>query len=58
MASQENSVKHIEKSSTDPSQIHQKTAEGGTLQNSFYRAPITLIPKPEKDITKKKIIDQ
>ena len=29
----------------------QKLAEGGTLPNSFYEA--TLIPKPEKDITKK-----
>ena len=33
--------------------LFQKSAEGGTLQNSFYEAIITLIPKPEKDITKK-----
>ena len=27
--------------------------EGGTLQNSFYEATITIIPKPDKDVTKK-----
>ena len=33
--------------------LFQKMAEGETLPNSFYKATITLIPKPEKDITKK-----
>ena len=30
-----------------------KTAEEGTLPNSFYTATIILIPKPDKDNTKK-----
>ena len=33
--------------------LFQKTAEEGTLQNSFYKATITLIPKPDKDNTRK-----
>ena len=33
--------------------LFQNTAEGGTLPNTFYEATITLIPKPEKDVTKK-----
>ena len=38
--------------------LSQKVAEEGTLLNSFYEASITLIPKPDKDITEKKITGQ
>ena len=39
--------------------LFQKTSEGGTLPNLFYKATITLILKPDKDIIqKKKITDQ
>ena len=33
--------------------LFQNIAEGGTLPNSFHEATITLIPKPDKDATKK-----
>ena len=34
--------------------LFQNTTEGGTLPNSFYEATITLIPKPDKDVIKKR----
>ena len=34
--------------------LFQNIAGGGTLPSSFYKATITLIPKPEKDVTEKR----
>ena len=55
MASQANSIKHLEKKELTLIilKLFQNTAEVGTLPNSFYEATITLIPKSNKDVTKK-----
>ena len=41
-----------------PLKHFQKIAEEGTLPNSFYKATITLIPKPDKDKTKQENLGQ
>ena len=38
--------------------LFQKITEEGTLPNSFYEATITLIPKPDKNNTKKETTGQ
>ena len=38
--------------------LFQKIAEEGTLPNSFYKATITLLPKPDKTTQKKKTTSQ
>ena len=38
--------------------LFQMTEEDETLPNSLYKATTTLIPKPDKDTTKKKITGQ
>ena len=54
MASQLNSTKKFREELTPTLlKLFQKVAEESQLPNSFYEATITLIPKPDKDTTKK-----
>ena len=53
MASQANSITFREGLTPIFLKLFQNIAEEGTLPNSFCKATITLIPKPDKDVTKK-----
>ena len=46
------------RANTYPTQTLPKFADEGKRPNSFYEATITLIPKRDKDATKKKTTDQ
>ena len=59
MASQLNSIKKLRGELTPILlKLFQKITEEGKLPNLFYEAPIILIPKPDKDATKKKTAGQ
>ena len=53
MVSLVNSTKYLKKINTNPFQILPKKEEKGTLPNPINQASITLIPKADKDTTRK-----
>ena len=53
MASQENSIKHFKEIMPILLKLFLKISEERTIPNSFYKATITLIPKPDKEKEKK-----
>ena len=56
MASQGNPTKYLNELILILLKLFQKVEEEGTLPNSYYKATITLIPKTDKDTTKKRKI--
>ena len=53
MGSLVNSVKHLRKKLRQFSTISFRVYNRGNTSNPFYEANITVIPKPDKDITRK-----
>ena len=48
-----NSTRYSKKNHWKTPQVIHKTGPEETLPNSFYKVTVTLIPKPQKDPTKK-----
>ena len=53
MVSQETSTQHLREFNPHPPQIVSKNSRRWKTHNLFYEAKVILIPKPDKDITKK-----
>ena len=53
MASLMNSVQQLKKNNTKSSQSFPNIEQEGTMFNPFCEASISLIPNPDKDITRK-----